>query len=215
MRAAVLLLGFGMLVACTTDLGGRTVGDAGGRDGAAADAAADGSAARDAAIDAGTPPVDTGAGPVDAGTDSGGCAPSFTLDLCPSGCGDVPDGCGGTVPCAACGAPDLWCAPGTGMFQAAVRAAVESVMAAHPEYFDPVMFRDTSSWLVIDDAAYDAAVIAALEAMGLVAISDPNDDHEIRVRAAGSDLAENYGIRVHATNRTWYRYQGVCETTGF
>ena len=199
------------LVACGTDLGGRVAHDAatdGATDGGALDApTTDARTPSDGALDDVWIALDASA-TVDAGT---GCTP---ID-CTAACGPAPDGCGGTLGCDAC-TDDVWCAPAPAMYADVVRASVESVMAARPELFDPVMFRDTSSWLVIDDAGYTAAVVAACNAMGLVCISDPNDDHEIRVRAPGDHLAENYGIRTHATNRTWYRFMGgVCETLIF
>ncbi|MCC6877663.1 MAG: hypothetical protein IT378_25365 [Sandaracinaceae bacterium] len=213
-----ILLAVGALGACTASLGGgRDGGSGSGADASSIDAgqsvpidAANGS---DASGDAGTAPATDAyvppPPPVDAGPT---CTP--TQPDCNGCCGPVPNGCGVALPCEPCG-EDVWCAPGTSMHTAQVRASVEAVMAAHPEYFDPVMFRDTSSWLVTDDAAYTAAVLAECNSRGLVCIVDPNDDHELRVRAPGSRLAENHGIRTHGMNRTWYRYQGVCETDLF
>jgi len=140
------------------------------------------------------------------------CTPTYDCSAC---CGPAPDGCGHTLACDAC-VDDIWCAPGPSRFASQIQAAVQSVMDTRPELFDPVMFRDTSSWLVTDDAGYTAAVVAACNAMGLVCISDPNDDHELRVHGPSDHLAENYGIRTHATNRTWYRFMGgACETALF
>ena len=70
--------------------------------------------------------------------------------------------------------------------------------------------------MVTDDASYTAAVVANCNASGTVCISDPLDDHEIRVRGPSDHLAENYGIRVHSTNRTWTKFMGgYCYTTAF
>ena len=215
MRRTIVIALVLALPACATDLGGRARGDAAAADGGhvgvdapGTDAAAPGDAgAADALATVDTAvPADAFVTP-DAGP---GCVPAYDCTAC---CGDAPDGCGHTLGCDPC-VDDVWCAPSSpARFSAQVQASVQSVMDTRPELFDPVMFRDTSSWLVVDDAAYTAAVVAACDAMGLVCISDPNDDHELRVRAPSDHLAENYGIRVHSSNRTWYRFMGgVCET---
>ena len=208
-----LTLAVCLLASCTSELGSRSR-DAGAHDGAARDAyARDASSAGDAPLPDGA--VRDAALPVDAAlvVDSGAsCTPAYDCTSC---CGPAPDGCGHLLACDPC-TDDLWCAPSPAHFAAPVQAAVQSVMDTRPELFDPMMFRDTSSWLVIDDAAYTAAVVLACNASGLVCISDPNDDHEIRVRSTADRLAENYGVRVHASNRTWYRFMGgACETTLF
>lgn len=209
------LLGLAMLAACATDLGGRHVGDAAALD--VGVATSSDAAGLDAfrAVDAFSASSDAFVA-IDAfsGSDAGpSCVPAYDCTSC---CGPAPDGCGSTLACDAC-TDDVWCTPSSpARYASQVQAAVQSVMDAHPEYFDPVMFRDTSSWLVIDDAAYIVAVVAACNAMGLVCISDPNDDHEMRVRATTDHLAENYGIRVHSSNRTWYHFTGgICETLLF
>jgi len=137
-----------------------------------------------------------------------------------SDCGAVPDdGCGGTLSCSPCGsAGDIYCVGSTtAKHQKEVTDAVNKVMTDHPEYFDPTLYRDTSSWLVTDNAGYTTAVVANCNGVGTVVFqSDPLDDHEIRVRGVSDDLAENYGIRVHSTNRTWTKFMGgYCETTAF
>lgn len=207
----LLLLGVG----CSTDLGGRPHGDAGASEDAAT--TPDGGPGTDAAA----PGPDVGL-PIDAASVSDAsvtpdlgpsCVPAYDCTAC---CGDAPDGCGSTLGCDPC-ADDVWCAPSSpARYGAEVQASVQSVMDTRPELFDPVMFRDTSSWLVIDDAGYTAAVVGACNARGLVCISDPNDDHEMRVHGPSDHQAENYGIRVHSSNRTWYRFMGgICETTQF
>ncbi len=207
-----------LLVGCTNDIGAGRARDAGTLlDALAADGTPQPEDATSPGEDAGSLDAsapDAAASP-DAFTspDAGpSCTPAYD---CASCCGPAPDGCGHSLACDPC-VDDIWCAPSTARFAGQVQAAVQSVMDTRPELFDPVMFRDTSSWLVIDDAAYTAAVVAACNTSGLVCISDPNDDHEVRVRASGDRLAENYGVRVHSSNRTWYRFMnGVCETTLF
>lgn len=218
LACALVVVSSALASGCTTDLGGRHLGDAGragDAEAAIADAAIDGSVAADTGggSDAFMGADASMAADAFVGLDTGpSCVPAYDCTSC---CGPAPDGCGGTLACDACG-DDIWCAPSASRYASQVQASVQSVMDTHPELFDPVMFRDTSSWLVIDDAAYTAAVVAACNAMGLVCISDPNDDHELRVRSPSDMLAENYGVRVHSSNRTWYRFMGgVCETTLF
>jgi hypothetical protein len=136
-----------------------------------------------------------------------------------SDCGAVPDDvCGGVLSCGPCGsAGDVYCTAAPSTHQKEVTDAVNKVMADHPEYFDPTLYRATSSWLVTNDAAYTTAVVGNCNGAGTVVCqSDPLDDHEIRVRGVSDHRAENYGVRVHSTNRTWDKFMGgYCETTAF
>lgn len=165
------------------------------------------------------PPEDFGApAPPTAPPDAAAAPPSGCARECKGvECGPVPDGCGGEVQCGDCGDGTRACVQeGAGRFRGQVSGAVHQVQAEHPEYFDP---NDAmgDSLLVIDDAAYGPAVVAALLGAHpqLTALVDPNDDHEIRVRDGGRDAADNYLIRTHGGNRSAYRYTSTCDPAGF
>jgi hypothetical protein len=96
-----------------------------------------------------------------------------------------------------------------------VRNAVERIKTEHPDYFNWDEPRG-GSVLVVNDDAFDGAVVARLNESGqVVAIIDPNDHHEVRVRAADGDAAENYITRTHSANYTAAHYTSTCTPAGF
>ena len=95
---------------------------------------------------------------------------------------------------------------------------MNSVIAAHPEYLDPSMPCAASSPLVLDARAaeYVRDVAACVDGSGAVAIVDPNAPvNEIRVRAVGGDVADNYPVRVYSTGCTRQAYTSSCSPAGF
>jgi hypothetical protein len=104
------------------------------------------------------------------------------------------------------------------MFQTRVYNCIQMVQAANDAWFDPVMFRDTNSWLVLDAhaAEYVAAVQACVDGGGRVAIVDPGAPmNEIRVRPDTGGGAENFIVRTYGTGRTAARYTSTCSPPGF
>lgn len=219
MRRLVLLAAALVAVGCDSELGGGTARDAGS---APSDAGVRATDAGASALDAGSSTDDAGITASDAGgpdVDSGpACAPTRAACDPMSECGRPPNGCGGTVECAPCEGGEAWCGVETSRFRGAVYSCTQSVQDAHPEWFDPVMFRDTSSWLVLDASALDyvAAVAACCAATGAVCIPDPNaPGNEVRARPADGDVAENFIVRTYGTGRTAGRYTGSCSPAGF
>jgi hypothetical protein len=99
-----------------------------------------------------------------------------------------------------------------------MRSCVTSVISAHPEYFDFDMACAGSSPLVLDARAaeYVRDVAACVNGAGAVAIVDPNAPmNEIRVRAEGGDVADNYPVRVYSTGCTRQAYTSSCTPAGF
>jgi hypothetical protein len=94
-----------------------------------------------------------------------------------------------------------------------VRSCVPSVIAAHPDYIDPTMPCSGDSPLVLDARAaeYVRDVAACVDGSGAVAIVDANAPmHEIRVRGADDDVADNYPVRVYSTGCTRQAYTSSC-----
>ena len=207
-----------ILAGCASDLGGPDTGrtrDAGGTD--AALAARDAAPGIDAAgADAGMPTVDA-ATPGDAGP---ACTPSHTECRGELECGAVPNGCpGGTIDCGECGGGILYCAVSEApMWRLRVYNCTQTVQDAHPEYFDPVMYRDTAQWLVLDASAtaYVSDVAACADGSGARAIPDSNaPGNEVRIRGETDDLAENVIVRTYGTGRTAGRYTSTCTPAMF
>jgi hypothetical protein len=131
-------------------------------------------------------------------------------------CGMIPTGCGTLIDCGDCGgAPGETCitynAP---QFRDQVRMQIDAVKQQHPEYFD---FANPmgDSVMVVDPAGFVAALVANLNGLGgVVAIVDPNDNSEIRIRAANSTAAENYHV-VTSKSYSAYKYTSTCDPAGF
>lgn len=208
---------------CANEIGGRDGRDAAALDAPAADAPA---AEADAPVDVADAPV----APTDApaGTD----APSPLLDAGPPctptrtscrgelECGLGPNGCpGGVLDCGECTGGEAWCAvlPDP-PWLARVMSCVGSVISAHPEYFDFAMACSGSAPLVLPARAaeYVRDVAACVNGSGAVAIADPNaPEHEIRVRAEGGDVADNYPVRVYSSGCTRRAYTSSCTPAMF
>lgn len=148
------------------------------------------------------------------------CTPTHTACRGELECGAVPDGCpGGTIDCGECGGGETWCAvlPAPSWLSR-IRSCVPSVIAAHPEYFDPTMPCSADSPLVLDARAaeYVRDVAACVNGSGAVAIVDPNAPmNEIRVRGEGDDVADNYPVRVYSTGCTRQAYTSSCTPAFF
>ncbi len=123
-------------------------------------------------------------------------------------CGIIPTGCGGTIDCGDCGDPGVSCVVISPVHQSAVRASIEGVKTAHPEYFD---FADAlgESVRVLDTPSYRAAVVTGVNSANRVCIADMNDGREIRVRGATSNSAENY-LTVTSAGYSAYKYTSTC-----
>jgi hypothetical protein len=147
------------------------------------------------------------------------CTPAHTECRGELECGAVPNGCPGeTIDCGKCGDGILYCAVLEPSFQMRVYRCTQDAQDMHPEWFDPVMFRDTSSWLVLEAAAvaYVAFVASCSAGSDAVAIADPNaPGNEVRIRAKDGDLAENVIVRTYGTGRTAGRYTSSCTPAGF
>ncbi len=213
-----------LVVGCTSELGGpsgsRDAGggggadagevDAGARDAGAADAGASTDDASISGVDAGGPSADAGPSCVPARTS---CNPALE-------CGPIPDGCpGGVYACeGVCSDGVTYCAILPSRWHDRVYGCTQSAQAMHPEWFDPVMFRDTSSWLVLDGSAVDyvAFVAACADGGGAVCIVDSNaPGNEVRARGTDDDLAENLLVRTYGTGRTVTRYTSTCTPAMF
>jgi hypothetical protein len=95
---------------------------------------------------------------------------------------------------------------------------VQAAQNDHPEWFDPVLYRDTNSWLVLDAnaAAYVSNVASCTSGGGRVVVVDANaPGNEIRVRGDTDSLAENYIVRTYQTRRTSARYTSTCTPAYF
>lgn len=97
--------------------------------------------------------------------------------------------------------------------QGAVKNAIEDTKLSHPGYFNPA---DTlgDGWKVVDLGGYTGNLVLLLVASGRVAQVDPNDENEIRVRAASEPTAENYHVHTSA-GYTAYKYTSTCSPAGF
>ena len=135
-------------------------------------------------------------------------------------CGLGPNGCpGGTLDCGECGGGETWCVIlSPPRWRDRVWPCVQGAQDAHPEWFDPVLYRDTSSWLVLDASAveYVSAVAACVNGLGAIALPDPNaPGNEIRARGEDDDVADNYLVRTYGTGRTAGRYTSSCTPAMF
>lgn len=109
-----------------------------------------------------------------------------------------PSTTGGDVGCPQLGGED--CSPGNGSGEAdtcvdgtpcyidLVQQGVQTVIAAHPEWFDMV-----DPTLVLDAESYMNAVVAEVGAQGVCAIRDPNAGDEMAVKH-DNGFAESYDI---------------------
>jgi hypothetical protein len=216
--SVVLLL----LAGCSSEIGGpgtdRDRDAGGGGADASADAGTSDAGGGPPPADGGSPPLpEGGPEPLDAGSS---CTPTHTECRGELECGAVPDGCpGGSIDCGACGGGELYCAVmETPRWQLRAYNCTQMVQDAHPEYFDPVMFRDTSSWLVLEAFAtqYVRDVATCAGGRGAVAIPDMNaPGNEVRIRGDTDDLAENVIVRTYGTGRTAGRYTSTCTPAGF
>lgn len=130
-------------------------------------------------------------------------------------CGNVPNGCGGTLACTPCGGdPGEYCVKwDVPLFRNDVHAAIEAVKATNPPYLD---LTDAlgESVRVLDRDAFVTAVVAELKKKPVVVIQDPNDGREIRIRPPTSDAAENY-LTVTSGGYSVYKYTSTCSPAGF
>jgi hypothetical protein len=218
-RISIAMLVAGVVMGCTTEIGGRDRRDAASDVGASTDArtletdaaALDAASEPDAADeDAFVPAPDTG--PL--------CTPTHTACHGELECGAVPNGCPGeSLDCGACGGGETWCAVlDAPRWLGRVRTCVPTVIAAHPEYFDATMPCAPDSPLVLDARAaeYVADVAACVDGSGAVAIVDMNAPmNEIRVRGTDDDIADNYPVRVYSTGCTRKAYTSSCTPAFF
>lgn len=169
-------------------------------------------------VDAGTTPVDAFVAPDAPPPPADACVPTRTSCNTSLECGAIPDGCG-TFACDPCGdGVTTYCAILTSAFHDRVYGCTQMAQTDHPEWFDAVMFRDTSSWLVLDAdaAAYVAYVAACAARAGTICIADPGaPGNEVRCRADPGDLAENFIVRTYGTGRTATRYTSTCTPAMF
>lgn len=158
-----------------------------------------------------TSAVDTAA--PEASPDSGGG--SCKTECLGVECGNIPNGCGGTLACTPCGGdPGEYCVKyDVPLFRGNVRDAIEAVKATAPPYLD---LADAlgESVRVLDRDAFVTAVVTELKKKPVVAIQDPNDGREIRIRAPTSDAAENY-LTVTSGGYSVYKYTSTCAPAGF
>lgn len=147
------------------------------------------------------------------------CTPTRTSCNAARECGSIPNGCpGGVFRCGLCGGGEAWCAIGEPQWRNRVYNCVQRTQGEHPGWFDPVMFRDTSSWLVLEAQArpYVAAVAQCANGRGAAAVVDSNAPaNEVRVRAADGDVAENFIVRPYSTGRTAAHYTSACTPAMF
>lgn len=219
MRAWYGLLGasLSLMIACgdasdgtSSNLGGGTGGGVsgsggfpGGTGGLFDAALGDASDASDAS-DATSPDSNTNTG-------GGGACKSSCLG---NECGlAVPDSCGGSIDCGTCGDGTDSCIVLLPVHQGAVKKAIEDTKVSNPEYFDPT---DTNGdgWHVSDLGGFTGNLVTLLLATGRVALVDPNDENEIRVRAASEPSAENYHVHTSA-GYSAYKYTSTCSPAGF
>ncbi|MBI5516061.1 MAG: hypothetical protein HY909_19920 [Deltaproteobacteria bacterium] len=147
------------------------------------------------------------------------CTPTRTMCNMALECGMIPNGCpGGVFPCGVCSGGETWCATGTSRWQTRVYNCTQQAQREHAEWFDPMLFRDTSSWLVLTAQAnaYVAFVARCGDGRGAVSIVDTNaPGNEVRVRGTDDAVAENFIVRTYGTGRTAGRYTSGCTPPGF
>ncbi|MEZ4389590.1 MAG: hypothetical protein R3A48_00730 [Polyangiales bacterium] len=147
------------------------------------------------------------------------CVPTRTSCNESLECGAIPDGCpGGAFHCGACGGGETWCAIQPSRWQPRVNSCVQRAQAEHGEWFDPMQFRDTSSWLVIPAMAnaYVAEVARCAHGGDAHAVVDGHaPGNEVRVRGVSDSVAENFIVRTYGTGRTAGRYTSACSPAGF
>ncbi len=148
------------------------------------------------------------------------CTPTRTECNAALECGPGPNGCPGeTLDCEPCSGSETWCAIlAAPRWRDRVWPCVQGVQDGHPEWFDPVLYRDTSSWLVLEANAveYVAAVAGCVNGGGAVALPDPNaPGNEVRARGEDDDVADNYIVRTYGTGRTAGRYTSSCTPAFF
>jgi len=157
--------------------------------------------------------------PVDADTPEAEASASGGSGACKSTClgnecgSQMPNLCGGSIDCGSCGDGTDYCVGLAPVHQGAVKKAIEDTKLSNPEYFDAT---DTSGdgWQVLDLAGYTQSLVDLLLATGRVAQVDPNDQSEIRVRAASESTAENYHVHTSG-GYTAYKYTSTCSPAGF
>ena len=216
-RASIVGLVF--VCACSASGGGDSPG--GATDSSVGDAKAEtepDTRRDDAVTDAGADAVkDTGAATDTAAADTAPpCTPKTTCGG--AECGKIDDKCGGILDCGDCGGlPGEKCETITPLFQTRVHNAIEAVASASPPptFFD---FTDTSCAggykITAAESFVDTLVAELSKKTDVVAIKDPNDHNEIRIRDAASDAAENYPV-VTSWGCTAYKYTSTCTPAGF
>jgi hypothetical protein len=144
-------------------------------------------------------------------TGGGGACKSSCLG---NECGHtVPDNCGSSLDCGDCGDGTDSCIVLAPLHQGAVKKAIEDTKVAHPEYFDPTN-TNGDGWYVMDLGGFTSNLVTLLVETGRVALVDPNDENEIRVRAASETTAENYHVHTSA-GYSAYKYTSTCSPAGF
>lgn len=167
-----------------------------------------GSAGSDAAL-----PDAADAGEIEAAAGTGGrgaCKSTCLGNECGA---QMPDLCGGSLDCGSCGDATDYCVVLGPVHQGAVKKAIDETKQSNPEFFDPA---DTlgDGWKVVDLGGFTANLVELLIASGRVALVDPNDENEIRVRATSESTAENYHVHTSA-GYTAYKYTSTCSPAGF
>jgi hypothetical protein len=148
------------------------------------------------------------------------CTPTRTMCNTALECGAISNGCpGGTVACPPCSGGETWCqtlsAP---LWRSRVTLCVSSVSAANPSWFDPTVSCATGVRFVITTSmmAFVSAVAACANGSGAVAVVDPNaPTHEIRVRGATDDVADNYSVILYGSGCSSNRYTSSCTPSFF
>jgi hypothetical protein len=129
-------------------------------------------------------------------------------------CGfQMPDGCGSTLDCGDCGPGTDYCVVGVSEHATAVHNAHMAIQNDFPAWFD-LNDMSGSNAKLLDLDSYRSELVSRMVALGKVAISDPNDNAEIRVRAATATSADNFRI-VTSAGYSWDKYTSTCTPAGF
>jgi hypothetical protein len=125
----------------------------------------------------------------------------------------MPDGCGSTLDCGDCGVGTDYCVVGVSEHAAAVHNAHLAIQNDQPTWFD-LNDKSGSGAQLLELDLFRNELVGRLNALGKVAISDVNDNAEIRVRAATAQTADNFRI-VTSAGYSWDKYTSTCSPAGF
>jgi hypothetical protein len=153
--------------------------------------------------DAGAPEAAAGAGAQNCKTTCLGNECGFAM----------PDNCGGTLDCGDCGAGTDYCIKGVSEHAGDVHNAHMAIQNDYPSWFDLTDMWGANAKL-LDLDAYRNELVARMNALGKVAITDPNDSAEMRVRAASANTADNFRL-VTSAGYSWDNYTSTCAPAGF